>query len=44
LAKDADWMGQYFGKIVSMFQWQDNMTLNVLPGRNPDVIHPKEKG
>ena len=44
LAKDGDWIGQYFGKIVSMFQWQENMTLNSLPGRTIDVIHPEGKG
>ena len=44
LAKDDDWIGQYFGKIVSMFQWQENMTLSSLPGRQTDVLHPEGKG
>jgi hypothetical protein len=37
-------MEQYFGKVVSMFQWQQNLTLNALPGRSPDIVHPKGKG
>ena len=44
LAKDSDWIGQYFGKVVSMFQWQENLTLNALPGRPQDVLHPDGKG
>ena len=44
LAGDPEWIGDYFGKVVSMFQQQDNLTLNLLPGKFPDVVHPDGKG
>ena len=44
LAGDSEWIGEYFGKVAAMFQQQDNLTLNVLPGRPQDVLHPDGKG
>ena len=43
LASDADWISQYFGKILPWFQKQDNMTLTTLPNMK-NVIYPENKG
>ena len=43
LASDADWISQYFGKILPWFQKQDNMTLTALPNMKT-VVYPENKG
>lgn len=46
LGNDQEWIGEYFGKVVSMFQTQENMSLNFIkiPLGESQVIHPEGKG
>lgn len=46
MATDQEWIGDYFGKVVKMFQLQDNLTLSSLSPIEAgiDVSHPSGKG
>jgi len=46
LANDPEWKGEYFGRVVPMFQNQDNLTLTSLSpmDNGADVHHPEGKG